>query len=363
MNNQNDTLESMIADETAYHGPQTQLWAAALEQEQGTSGRVEQATQPTQSAQQGWGARALVYAATVCVCVVVVGLVLPQFGRARAGARIAAPAAPAETMGFAISPSSPAGKGAVDSEAGAAPEPVVQERHVIRKATMDLLSSDVRGTYAKIGQLINEGAGEFIEGASFSGEGVAASAQLTLRVTAQRMGEVMMKLGSLAKVTSQQTMGQDVTDQVVDIEARLRNEQRVETELLELFSTRRDAPLKEGLELREQLSRVREQIERLTAQRDTLGRLTSLASIVITIHAEAQPQPSSQSSRWETFSKDLSQAWGRSVDSLSRSLVGLVEIAVSGLLVWVALAAAAIGLRYAWVAASRNAAAEPAPRI
>ncbi|MCX5690223.1 MAG: DUF4349 domain-containing protein [Planctomycetota bacterium] len=376
MNNQNDTLESMIADETAYHGPQTQLWAAALEKEQGTSLQVERKAGVRRGIPM---ARTLALAATVCLSVGVVGIIFSSLTTARSSYRsvtssmLAERSEMPESAAFRASPSSPADKGFMSTDSAASPaasaaaplvaEPAVQERHVIRKATMDLLSPDVRGAYAKIGQLINEGAGEFIEGASFSGEGESASAQLTLRVTAQRMGEVMMKLGSLAKVTSQQTFGEDVTNQVVDIQARLRNEQRVETELLELLSARRDAPLKEVLELREQISRVREQIERLTAQRETLGRLTSLASIAITIHADAQPKPTSQSSRWDMFGKDLSVAWGRGMDSLSRSLVGLVEIAVSGFLVWVVLAVTVIGLRYAWVAASRNAAAEPAPRF
>jgi hypothetical protein len=323
--------------------------------------------------------RRLALAATVCLSVGVVGVIFSSLTVSRSSYPSVASSMRVEQSDmldretYRAIPSAPIDKGFVTTDGEAAPaaapaappvaEPAVQERHVIRKASMDLLSPDVRSTYAKVGQLINEGAGEFIEGASFNGEGESASAQLTLRVTAQRMGDVMMKLGSLAKVTSQQTFGEDVTNQVVDIQARLRNEQRIETELLELLSARRDAPLKEVLELREQISRVREQIERLTAQRDTLGRLTSLASIAITIHADAQVKPSSQSSRWDMFGKDLSVAWGRGVDSLSRSLVGLVELAVSGLLVWVALGAAVIGLRYAWVAASRNAAAEPAPRI
>lgn len=373
MNNQNDTLESMIADETAYHGPQTQLWAAALEQDRADSRPAERTASGLRGMPMG---RRLALAATVCLSVGVVGLVFSSLTVQRNSYPSVAASMPVEqsempaSAAFRASPSSPVDNGFVSGDHEAAPaaappvtEPAVQERHVIRKATMDLLSPDVRSTYAKVGQLINEGAGEFIEGASFSGDGESASAQLTLRVTAQRMGEVMMKLGALAKVTAQQTFGEDVTNQVVDLQARLRNEQRIEAELLELLSARRDAPLKEVLELREQISRVREQIERLAAQRDTLGRLTSLASIAITIHADAQQKQSPQSSRWDSFGKDLSVAWGRGIDSLSRSLIGFVELAVSGLLVWIALGVAAIGFRYAWVAAARNAAAEPAPRI
>ena len=382
MNSPNDTLESMIADETAYHGPQTQLWAAALEKEQGTkaprafSGRSGRKLPP---------ARTLAIAATLVLSVGVVGIVFSSLTRMQSPMSVASSL---EFENFRIPESAPIDKGFAPSAAPmpggllagarvndqvqsptapAVPEPAIQDRHVIRKATMDLLSPDVRGTYAKVAQLINEGAGEFIEGASFSGEGAAASAQITLRVTAQRMGEVMMKLGSLAKVTSQQTTGQDVTEQVVDIEARIRNERRVETELLELLSSRKDASLKEVLELREQVSTVRERIERLTAQRETLGRLTSLASIVITIRAEVPPAPAPtpgpQTSRWEVFGTQLSAAWDRSLDSLSQNLIGLVEFAVSGLLVWVVLAVGVIGFRFAWRASARQAAAEPAPRV
>ena len=73
---------------------------------------------------------------------------------------------------------------------------------------------------------------------------------------------------------------------VVDLDARLRNERRVEQELLELLDSRDESPLEEILKLRGEIAKVRTQIERYTAQQDRLSRLVSLATVLIIIRPE-----------------------------------------------------------------------------
>lgn len=220
------------------------------------------------------------------------------------------------------------------------------DRHVIHKATMELKAADVRATFLKASLIPNGGAGEFVEDSALTGEGATLSANLTLRVAAERLPEVLNQLRELGRVTGEQVRGEDVTSQVVDLDARLRNERRVEQELLGLMDTRPDAPLKEILELREKLSEVRGAIEQLDAQQSQLSRLVSLATVLVLIRPADAPAPEPQKFAILThLSGAFKAAWRTGVEYLIDSGAWIVQVAVGGLLWWITLIAGIVIVR------------------
>jgi hypothetical protein len=233
-----------------------------------------------------------------------------------------------------------------NSGGGGGPSPARQDvdRLVARKATIELTTPDVRGTFAKAAHLISEAGGEYVEGSSLSGEGPNTQGTLTLRVAAARLGAVMTSLRELGAVKNENTTGEDVTAQAVDLESRIRNEQRVEQELLQLLEKRNDAPLKDILELRGSLASVRESIERLTGQREKLGRLVSLASVLVVIRtADAPPPPPRKSGIGEYFSGAVASSWRSGLEFLSNTVAAAIALVIGGLVWWVLLAALALG--------------------
>jgi hypothetical protein len=216
------------------------------------------------------------------------------------------------------------------------------ERQVVRKATIELVTPDVRAVFLKATHLVSEASGEYVQESSVTGDGEEAAANVTLRVVASRLSAVLAGLRDLGEVHSENSVGEDVTEQMVDLEARLRNEQRVEAELLALLESRQDAPLKEILELRQTISSVRESIERLTAQRDRLSRLVSLASVLVIIRADADGiAPGSKGSLMGYFGGAMGDSWRGGLRALSDTLAWIVRVLVGGA-VWWALAAAVV---------------------
>jgi hypothetical protein len=242
------------------------------------------------------------------------------------------------------------------------------ERYVIRKAQIDIRTEgSVRVAFLKAQQVISEARGEYIESASLTGEGKDGErtiATLTLRVTADRLSQVLGSLRELGIVASESAGGEDVTNQVVDLEARLRNEQRIETELLELLASRQDASLAEILQLRTQIASVREQIERFIAQRERLSRLVSLATILVTIHpVNAEDEPVAKFTISGYFTDSIERAWNSSLRVLVDTAAFFVRVAVGGLVWWVLLLVAILAVRTAFRKRARLAAAEPAPAL
>ncbi|MEE8155334.1 MAG: DUF4349 domain-containing protein [Phycisphaerales bacterium] len=220
------------------------------------------------------------------------------------------------------------------------------DRHVIRKATIELLTNDVRATFLKATQLLSEARSEYLEASSLTGTGDEMQASLTLRVTADRLSEVLNQLRQLGEVRSEDSRGEDVTSQVVDLDARLRNERRIETELLELLDKRDDAPLREILELRNHINRVRQAIERLTAEQQRLGRLVSLASILVIIRAEdaPEPEPEPEPTLGKYFSENMGASWTTGLRFLSDTVANLLRVLVGGVIWWVLLTVAILAI-------------------
>lgn len=211
-------------------------------------------------------------------------------------------------------------------------------RLVVRKATIELKTDDVRSTFLKASLVVSAAHGEFVEASALTGEDEHARANLTLRVRADRLSTVLTALRELGIVVNEQLGGEDVTAQAVDIEARLRNEQRVETELLELLESRPEAPLEDILQLRDEIGRVRDQIERLTAQQQNLERLVSMATVLVLIHpaepVEDQAAEDEQPGIGAYFGEAISGAWNRGLRAVADAAAWLVNVLVGGVIWW-----------------------------
>lgn len=215
------------------------------------------------------------------------------------------------------------------------------DRHVARKAHMELIAEDVRSVFLRAAQLVSEARGEFVEESSLTGADEKARASLTLRVDAGRLSEVLNELRTLGVVHAEDSRGDDVTTQVVDLESRLRNERRVETELLELLDTRDDAPLREVLDLRQHLSQVRAIIERLTAQQQRLSRLVSLASVLVIIRPTDAPIEE-EPSLGGYFIESVGDSWTSGLQFLSDTIAGLLRVVIGGAIWWILVIAAVV---------------------
>ena len=346
-----DEIATFLQDESTWRGGPTELWREALDH---TANDPVPVRKPGIMPQIR---RVAPLAAAACIIVAGAAVMLPMFGKARSSVR----ARPSEAVDRAeyrlftpsdqrassglLSPPAPPSGLEMDKQDAAS----TAARMVIRKATIELSTLDVRTAFSKAQLLLRPEVGEFAEGSTLTGEGPTARAQLTLRVAADRLSAVLTQLRDLGKVTQENSTGDDVTTQAVDLDARLRNERRVETELLQLLESRKDAPLKEILDLRENLSRIRGEIEQLQGRRDTLGRQVSLATILVIIQAEAKPvepeKPAGPSAFLNDAGKSFTTAFTSGAKTLIGSLAFLAELAIGGAFWWTLLGIAAIVIR------------------
>lgn len=216
------------------------------------------------------------------------------------------------------------------------------ERYVARSASLELHAEDVRATFLRLTYLVSEARGEYVQESALVGEDENVQANVTLRIDAARLSDVLNEIRSLAAVVSESVSGDDVTGQYVDLESRLRNERRVEEELLELLDQRDDAPLKEVLELRRELGDVRGSIERMQGQLDRLSHIVSLARVLVIVRPtpveiapEPEPEPEPEATLGDIFLDRVGNAWHDGLVALVQTIAGAVQILVGGLVWWV----------------------------
>ena len=105
---------------------------------------------------------------------------------------------------------------------------------------------------------------------------------ITVRVPRASFDEAIRRVMSAGGVLHRQIDAPDVTDEVVDPEARLKNLRVMRDRLTELL---RNAPVKEALEIEKELGRVTQEIERIEGRLKVLGDKIAYSTITVTFQA------------------------------------------------------------------------------
>ncbi len=202
-------------------------------------------------------------------------------------------------------------------------------RKLIREAWLTLMIQDVPKIAQQIRQIAEQLDG-YVANASQSREPEGEwSAELVLRVPSERYHEALSKLQQLGRVEDLREQVQDVTEEFVDLEARLRNLKRSEQHLLELL--KRTGKVSDLLQVERELSERRSEIERIEGRLRYLTHQTTFSTIHVTLKEfRARPMPETAFS----IPKVFSDAFRTAVLILRGILVVLIWVLVFGIF-WV----------------------------
>ncbi len=130
--------------------------------------------------------------------------------------------------------------------------------------------------------------GGFVSGVNVSvGNSEFRQATLELRIPAASFDKALAELKPIGDIESVQVSAEDVGEDYVDTESRLRNSRRLEERLIDLLA-KRTGKLEEVLAVERELARVREEIERTEGHLRYLRARVSLSTLTLNIH---EPEP------------------------------------------------------------------------
>ena len=208
-----------------------------------------------------------------------------------------------------------------DAAAGTAPG---GGPRLIYRATLVLRVEDFAAAERRIGELVRVAGGYVVQFREDRSSGAQRGGSWTIRVPVPKFGKFVEEASQLGIAEHRESQASDVTEEYVDLEARLKNKQQLEARLLELVAKRGDE-IKDVLALEAELSRVREEIERMQGRLRYLTDRIALTTVEITAYERLGYQPPLAT----TFAGRVRQTFEDSVHRLRQFGEAWVLVAVA----------------------------------
>jgi hypothetical protein len=180
-------------------------------------------------------------------------------------------------------PKAPPAAAAADGSKAAMPK---TSRKVIRNAELSIEVKSPAAAESKVSSLV-EGLGGYVASSErqvVADEGARAEARvsLSLRVPAERLDETLREIKKLGAGAETEKIGsEDVTDEYIDVEARIKNQRHLEEQLVSILAQANNVD--SALKVHQELTNVRTEIDRLEGRKRFFDSETSLAKISLTL--------------------------------------------------------------------------------
>jgi len=169
---------------------------------------------------------------------------------------------------------------------GAEPKTAPQERVVIYNAQVSLETTDIQGCLQKIRGLA-EGYGGYVASSSRSSYGIQSRAEMGIRVPKDKFHAAIQQIEAYGKVLDESTTSEDVTQQYIDVKARLSNMLKQEERLREILAMA--TTVDEVLRVENELTRIRGEIDSLQGQINYLEGNAEMSLIQVLLTEPAPP--------------------------------------------------------------------------
>jgi Domain of unknown function (DUF4349) len=202
--------------------------------------------------------------------------------------------------------------------------PVKQiKSQLIKKATMSVVVESVEQSIETVTQLIDKQQGDLIKLAENQPKDEFAryTALIQMRVPQSSLDRTLDSLAKLGSVKSRNITAEDAGDRIVDFQAQLGNLRRTEANLQKIMD--KAGSVRDTLSVSQELSNVRNSIERIDAQLKNLQNQVTYSTITLNLEAAV-----SSKNPQLGFGLQVQEAWGKSTSSLSKFSIALVKLAI-----------------------------------
>lgn len=195
---------------------------------------------------------------------------------------------------------------------------------LIKTVELELKVDDTRLSIEAVQQIVRQQQGDLLQlqdTVPVSGA-TPHQAYLQLRVPQNRLDQTLAQLIALGQVKNQSLSAEDVSTQLVDYEARLRNLEKAEESVLEIME--RSGEIGDVLKVAQELQNIRENIERIRAQLESLKTRVAFSTINVYLVEPIALVPGPD----RTWSQELQTAWQASSRALGNSVRAMVVVII-----------------------------------
>ena len=205
-------------------------------------------------------------------------------------------------------------------------EAAQQERLVIKNANLSITVDDPEKTIKSISTLATSLGGHVVSSntyQTYANNGLRIpEGEITIRVPSESLDDALERIkAGVVEVNSENISGQDVTDQYVDLQSRLKAKEAAEEKLLEIMDQAYST--EDVLSVYAQLQVIQSDIEVLTGQINYYERSAALSSIHVNVIADEKSQP------LEIGGWKLGETTSKAVQNLIDYMQGFVQFLIN----------------------------------
>jgi hypothetical protein len=197
-------------------------------------------------------------------------------------------------------------------------------RLIVRTGQASIEVDSLESSMAELRRIVQRTGGFVADASVQSGKNQLRSATLELKVPASRFDELTQGLEPLGRLQFVNVGAEDVSEEFVDLTARVANGHRLEDRLVELLRTR-TGKLQDVLTVERELARVREEIERMEGRLRFLKTSSQLSTLSVNLY-EPRPIVASHPGR-SVLGEAFKTAWRNFVSVLATGIASLGFVA------------------------------------
>ncbi|MEG4346275.1 DUF4349 domain-containing protein [Microcoleus sp. A003_D6] len=195
---------------------------------------------------------------------------------------------------------------------------------LIKRAELSVVVKSIDATTKSVTNIVEKQQGDILgfQNQKPPDSSVRQTASVEIRVPQQRLETTLDALAKLGTVENRGLTAEDVTDQLVDSEARLRNLRKSEEMVLKIME--RSGSVGDVLKAAQELSNIRESIERIDAQLKSLRNQVAYSTISLTLEAAVSAQQTPEPG----LGLRVQETWGKATHSVGELTLGLFGLGI-----------------------------------
>jgi hypothetical protein len=192
---------------------------------------------------------------------------------------------------------------------------------LIKTAELSLVVKSLEDTVKKVSTIVKQQQGDILglEDNKPQNLGSRHTASMQIRVPQANLETTLDTLAKLGTVQRRNLHAEDVTTQLVDIQARLKTLRQTENSLLQIL--KRSGSIGDVLKVTQELSKVRQSIEQIDAQQKSLTTRVAYSNINLQLEAAVSSQTPQQ-----PLGIQIQDAWNNSSQSVGEFSTNLMRL-------------------------------------
>jgi len=202
---------------------------------------------------------------------------------------------------------------------------VKDQRMIIKTGSLSVEVDKYDEAENKVSEVVKKYSGYIANSNSSQNSSGNKSGTLTVKVPADKFDALVSDIGKIGKVMNQSIQANDITEEYVDLEARVKTQKELEQRLIKLLDDKA-ARLSDVIEVEEKLASVRQKIESFEGRMKLLKSQSDLSTLTISIYEPSMISTSSGGGFFYELGQAIKKGLSGFTNILAVSITFLIAI-------------------------------------